>query len=74
MKSMGCRIKMCNAWIFRSVTSGVDRRFGMVYVGLVAEDGGFMTLKVLDLFAGAGGFTLAGEMAGGLWSAIWVLK
>lgn len=24
-----------------------------------------MTLKVLDLFAGAGGFTLAGEMAGG---------
>lgn len=24
-----------------------------------------MTLRVLDLFAGAGGFTLAAEMAGG---------
>lgn len=24
-----------------------------------------MKLRVLDLFAGAGGFTLAGEMAGG---------
>lgn len=31
-----------------------------------------MTLKVLDLFAGAGGFTLAGEMAG--WLEVWGLR
>lgn len=35
-----------------------------VYMGLV-DRRERMTLKVLDLFAGAGGFTLAGEMAGG---------
>ena len=31
----------------------------------VATYGGNVNIKVLDLFAGAGGFTLAGEMAGG---------
>ena len=65
IKSMSCALKKCNALFFLRVTSGVDRWFWMVYVGLVAEDGGSMALKVLDLFAGAGGFTLAGEMACG---------
>jgi DNA (cytosine-5)-methyltransferase 1 len=31
----------------------------------MGSEGGSMKLKTLDLFAGAGGFTLAGEMAGG---------